>query len=43
MRAYRKACSRAVTDVPVIGAVLKISEESAKAHNPRVAGATTYS
>ena len=40
---YRKAVSRAVTAVPVIGAVLKSSEESAKAQRPWVTGATTYS
>ena len=43
IEAYRKACSKAVTSVPVMGAVLKSSAESAKAQRPRVAGASTYS
>lgn len=40
---HRKACSSAVTFTPVMGAVLKSSEESAKASKPWVAGAATYS
>lgn len=43
MDTYRYACSKAVTAVPVMGAVLKSSEELAKANMPRVAGATTDS
>ena len=40
---HRKACRSAVTFTPVMGAVLKSSEESAKASKPCVAGAATYS
>lgn len=40
---HRKACSSAVIFTPVMGAVLKSSEESAKASKPCVAGAVTYS
>ena len=40
---HRKACSSAVTFTPVMGAVLKSSEESAMASKPCVAGAATCS